>query len=153
MASSAKPPAKSAAKPTRKSAVPASAKAAQAVKPAAGSKTAAAPATTEPSMRFHHSKALRAKTHAVLAALEAAPDQPRHGDAMADLVAELTEAGMDYYYLRALKLAKVGFVAEQSARLGMSGAVMLINTVSRKFIVRMDKAQLLVVARHIRELA
>ena len=72
---------------------------------------------------------------------------------MADLVAELTEAGMDYYYLRALKLAKVGFVTEQSARLGVSGAVMLINSVSRKFIVRMDKAQLLVVARHIRELA
>ena len=104
-------------------------------------------------MRFYHSKALRTKTQAVLAALEATPDQPKHGEAMADLVADLTEAGMEYYYLRALKLAQVGFVVEQSARLGMSGAVMLINSVSRKFIVRMDKAQLLVVARHIRELA
>jgi hypothetical protein len=103
-------------------------------------------------MRFYHSKALRAKTHAVLAALEAAPDHPRHGDAMADLVTELIEAGMDYSFMRALKQAQVGFVAEQSARIGMSGAVKLISSVNRKFIVRMNKHQLLVVAQHIREL-
>jgi hypothetical protein len=60
---------------------------------------------------------------------------------------------MNYYYLRALKDAQVGFVVEQSARLAMSGAVKLISSVSRKFIVRMDNAQLLVVARHIRHLA
>ena len=77
----------------------------------------------------------------------------RDRDTLADLVAELTESGMSYYYLRALKLAKAGFVVEQSARLGMSGAVKLITSVTRKFIVRMDSAQLLVVSRHIRELA
>ena len=71
----------------------------------------------------------------------------------ADLVAELTEAGMDYYFIKPLKLAQVGFVGEQSARLGMSGAVKLISSVSRNYIVRMDKTQLLVVARYIRELA
>jgi hypothetical protein len=109
-------------------------------------------AAAEPSMRFYHSKALRAKTHSVLAALESAPDHPRHGAAMADLVTELIEAGMDYYFMRALKRAQVGFVAEQSARLGMSGAVKLISSVNRKFIVRMDKHQLLIVAQHIREL-
>jgi hypothetical protein len=36
--------------------------------------------------------------------------------------------------------------------MGMSGAVKLISSVNRKFIVRMDKDQLLVVAQHIREL-
>ncbi len=112
----------------------------------------ASSAAVEPSMRFYHSKALRAKTHAVLEALEAAPDHPRHGDALADLVSELIEAGMDYYFMRALKQAQVGFVAEQSARIGMSGAIKLISSVNRKFIVRMDKHQLLVVAQHIREL-
>ena len=68
-------------------------------------------------------------------------------------MAELTGAGMDYYFLRPLRLAQVGFVAEQSARLGMSGAVKLISSVSRKFIVRMDREQLLVVAMHLRALA
>jgi hypothetical protein len=46
----------------------------------------------------------------------------------------------------------MGFVAEQSARMGLSGAVKLISSVSRKFIVRMDQHQLLIVAQHIREL-
>jgi hypothetical protein len=103
-------------------------------------------------MRFHHSKALRSKTNSLLSAIAAQPDHPAHGDAMADLVGELVEAGMDYYFLRALKMAEVGFITEQSARLGMSGAVKLINSVSRKFIVRMDSAQLQVVATHIRSL-
>lgn len=126
-------------------------------KPAA--KTAKAPASkasaagTEPSLRFHHSKALRARTEAVLGALEKSPDQGNHADAMADLVADLVEAGMDYYFMRALKQADVGFLKEQSARLGITGAVTLINSVSRKFIVRMDSAQLLAVAAHMRSLA
>ncbi|MBK7767023.1 MAG: hypothetical protein IPI44_13375 [Sulfuritalea sp.] len=107
----------------------------------------------EPFMRFYHSDKLRARTLAVLSALEEASDPEEHRDSLADLVVELTESGMDYYFLRALKLAKAGFLVEQSARLGMSGAVKLIGTVSRKFIGRMDSAQLLVVSRHIRELA
>jgi hypothetical protein len=141
---------KSAVKPASKSAV----KKPLAKKPAAAPAKvpAASKAAAEPSMRFYHSRALREKTHAVLEALEAAPGHPRHGDALADLVTELIEAGMDYYFMRALKQAKVGFVTEQSARMGMSGAVKLISSVNRKFIVRMDKDQLLVVAQHIREL-
>jgi hypothetical protein len=111
-----------------------------------------AKASSEPSLRFYHSRELRAKTNAVLGALEASPDHAQHGESMADLVNELIEAGMDYYFLRALKKAQMGFVTEQSARLGMSGAVKLISSVSRKFIVRMDKDQLLVVASHIRQL-
>lgn len=113
---------------------------------------ARAVASQEPSLRFYHSKALRKRTDAVLSALEAVPEEPHHADAVADLVAELVDAGMDYYFLVPLKQAEVGFLKEQSARLGMTGAVTLINSVSRKFIVRMDSAQLLVVASHIRSL-
>lgn len=107
----------------------------------------------EPSLRFYHSQALRQKTDVVLNALEAHPSKRNHGEAIADLVTELIDAGMDYYFLKALKEADVGFVAEQSARLGMSGAVKLISSVSRKFITRMDHVQLLVVATHIRALS
>jgi hypothetical protein len=120
---------------------------------AAKSKLSRGSTTAEPSLRFHHSKELRAKTLAVLAALEAAPDHAKHRPALADLVAELTEAGMDYYYMRALRIAQVGFVGEQSARLGISSAAKLIGSVSRKYIMGMDQDQLLIVARHIRELA
>ena len=88
----------------------------------------------------------------MLEALEAAPEYPGHAEAMAQVVSELVEAGMDYYFMRALRQADVGFVAEQTARVGVSGAITLVNSMSRKYIVRMGSAQLLVVARHIREL-
>lgn len=112
----------------------------------------ASTASAKPFVRFYHAPALRDKMHATLNALEQAPDPEKHRDALADLVAEMTQSGMDYYFLKALKSAKVGFMVEQSARLGMSGAVKVITSVSRKFIVRMDAAQLTVVSRHIREL-
>ena len=76
-----------------------------------------------PSLRFHHSDALQARMHAVLDALETAEDPEDHRGALADLVAELTESGMDYYYMRALKLSNAGFVAQRSAGVGISGAV------------------------------
>ncbi|MQM32825.1 MAG: hypothetical protein CRU78_20985 [Candidatus Accumulibacter phosphatis] len=114
---------------------------------------AKASTSTQPSLRFYHSEALREKTDTVLSALETRPTEPRHGEAIADLVTELIDAGMDYYFLKPLKQAEVGFVAEQSARLGISGAVKLLSSVSRKFLTRMDHAQLLVVAKHLRTLA
>lgn len=128
--------------------------------PAVGARRTISPATrpvraaaaARPSLRFHYPESLRAKTHAVLEALEAGPEHPGHAEAMAQVVSELVEAGMDYYFMRALRQADVGFVAEQTARVGMSGALTLVNSMSRKYIVRMGSAQLLVVARHIREL-
>jgi hypothetical protein len=106
-----------------------------------------------PSLRFHHSEELQARMLAVLSDIEKSPDPEEHRSDLADLVAELTESGMDFYYLRALRLAGSGYVAQQSARLGMSGAVKMIGSVSRRFIMGMDKARLLSVAAHIRSLA
>ncbi len=115
--------------------------------------TAPKQAAHEPSMRFYLSKALHQKMDDVLSALEAHPARKNHGEAVSDLVSDLIDAGMDYYFLKPLKVADVGFVAEQSARLGMTGAVTLIGSVSRKFLTRMDHAQLMVVATHMRSLA
>jgi hypothetical protein len=49
----------------------------------------------------------------------------------------------DGYFMQPLKLAKPGFVAEQSASLGMVGAQQVLRTVIRRVIGRMDGAQLL----------
>jgi hypothetical protein len=124
-----------------------------AVPAAKTARAAKASAAHEPSMRFYHSQSLRQKTDEVLSALEAHPGRKNHGEALSDLVSDLIDAGMDYYFLKALKAADVGFVTEQSARLGMSGAVKLISSVSSKFLARMDHAQLMVVATHIRSLS
>jgi hypothetical protein len=59
-----------------------------------------APARTRaaglPFLRFYHSKQLREKTEFVLAAVETESHHAKHTDAVADLVTELIEAGMDY---------------------------------------------------------
>lgn len=106
-----------------------------------------------PSLRFHQSAESAAAMRAMLTALEEADDPEAHREALADLVAELTESGMDYYYLRALKLSNAGQLTQQSAKLGLAGAAKMISSVSRRFIMRMNGEELLAVAGHIRSLA
>lgn len=79
----------------------------------------------------------------VVEALEQAENPVAHADALADLVVELTNAGLDAYFMQPLKLAKPGFVVEQTASLGMVGVQQLMGTVIRRVIVRMDGGQLL----------
>jgi hypothetical protein len=106
----------------------------------------------KPSLRFFHSENLRAKTLEVLTTLEKAKNSTQHRGALADLVVELTRSGLDYYYLRPLKLAKVGFFTEQTANLGMAGTTQVLGAVIRNIIGSMDNPQLLAVCSYIRQL-
>ena len=65
---------------------------------------------------------------------------------------ELTNAGLDYYFMKQLKLAKPGFLVEQSANLGMAGTQQVMGSVIRQVIGRMDSPQLLSVCGSIRQL-
>jgi hypothetical protein len=96
--------------------------------------------------------ALRKKTLVLLSALERAQDATTHRDALASLVVELTSGGMDYYFIKPLKLAKPGFVVEQSAKLGMTGVQQVMGSVIRQIIGRMDGPQLISVCGSIRQL-
>ena len=108
--------------------------------------------SSQPFLRFYHSESLRAKTLAVLATLEKAKDSTQHRGALADIVVELTDSGMEYYFLRPLKLAKTGFFVESSANVGMAATISVLASVIRNIIGRMDKAQLLTVCSYIRQL-
>src|ERR1035437_2724804 len=92
---------KSTVNATSKHAVATSNKLVRTAQPLTGTKTSTRRATAEPSLRFFLSQELRDKTDQVLTALETRPDHSSHGGAMADLVNELIEAGMDYYFLKA----------------------------------------------------
>ena len=105
-----------------------------------------------PSLRFFYSAELHAKTIDLLDTLEHAEDPTQHSDALGDLVVELTDTGMDYYFLKPLRLVQVGFVVQQSANLGMAGAVRIIASVIRNIIGRMDKDQLLAICGYMRQL-
>jgi hypothetical protein len=58
---------------------------------------------------------------------------------------------MDNYFMEPLKLSKTGFITEQSASLGMAGAVQVLSSVSRTIIGGMDSPQLLSVCGSIRK--
>ena len=61
-------------------------------------------------------------------------------------------AGMDYYFMRPLRLSKPGFLVQQSANVGMAGAQQVMGSVLRNIIGRMDGPQVLSVCGSIREL-
>lgn len=80
-----------------------------------GERTCRSPPTTaphpaKPFLRFYHPSALRTSTLTVLTTVETAEDSTRHRNALSDVVLELTDHGLDYYFLAPLAVAKVGFV-------------------------------------------
>ena len=139
-------PAKKPAAPTTGQPAP------QANEPAQKSAPPAAPHPAKPFLRFYHPSALRTSTLTVLTTVEQAEDSTRHRNALSDVVLELTDHGLDYYFLAPLTVAKVGFVAEQSARMGMSGVKRMMAPVIRNVIGHMDKHQLISICTHIRQL-
>lgn len=116
------------------------------------SNAAAADSSSKPFLRFFHSEALRAKTLTILSKVETAADSTRYRQTLSDLVIELTQSGLDYYFIRPLKQARVGFVVEQSAAVALSGAVRVMAGVIQSIIGRMDRPQLLLVCSSIREM-
>ncbi len=105
-----------------------------------------------PYLRFYHSAELRDKTLAIVRTIERASDPGRHRNALADVVMELTDSGLHYYFLRPLDLAKVNFVIKQSAHLGVGSVMRIMGPVVHNIIGMMDKQQLLTVCGHIRAL-
>ncbi len=109
-------------------------------------------APSKPFLRFYHSEGLRKKTLALLDTIEQAEEATTHRDALSNLVVELTQSGMDYFFMNPLKLAKPGFVVEQSAKLGLAGVQQVMGSVVRKIIGRMNSPQLISVCGSIRQL-
>ena len=120
-------------------------------KPAPKRVTPPATAASGPFLRFHHSEALRKKTLALLGAIEKADDPMAHREALSELVVELTNSGLDAFFIKPLKHAKAGFIVEQSANLGMKGVQQVMASVVRKIIGRMGGPQLLSVSASIRQ--
>ena len=84
--------------------------------------------------------------------MERDPDPTQHAAALSSLVVDLTEAGFDYYFLKPLAQAKAGFVARQTAGLGMAGALRVMSPLIRSILGGANAAQLHVITRHIRHL-
>ena len=110
----------------------------------------AAEPVAKPFLRFHHSHELRVKTLEILVTVESAEKATAYSGVLTQLVLELTDHGMDQYFLQSLKATKANFVVQQSAALGLAGVQKVMGTVIRNILGRMDDRQLLVVCSSIR---
>jgi len=108
--------------------------------------------SSQPFLRFYYSEGLHKRTLSVLERLEGARDATAHRDALADVVVELANSGLDYYFMKPLKHAKAGFILEKSASLGMAATQQVLASVIRQIIGRMESPQLLSVCGSIRQL-
>lgn len=106
---------------------------------------------SRPSLRFYHSHELRVKTLDILVMVENAEKATAHAGELTELVLELTDHGMDQYFLQSLKATKANFVVQQSAALGLAGVQKVMGTVIRNMLGRMDDRQLLSVCGSIRQ--
>jgi hypothetical protein len=105
--------------------------------------------TQKTSLRFPLPAALRARTLKILTKLDGDPDPTRHTEDLCALVLTLTESGMDHYFLKAVADARLGFVARQTASLGVAGAVRVMAPIVRSVLGGADAEQLKAVSKHI----
>ena len=108
--------------------------------------------TSKPQIRFILSEELREKIIEVLDTLEQKEDPTQYRETLANLVVELTNTGIDYFFIKPLELAKVGFMTQKSATLGMAASRRVISPIIRRIIGGMDKSQLLIICSYIRQL-
>jgi hypothetical protein len=106
----------------------------------------------KPYIRFTHSKALRKRTLKVLDAIDKDSDPTPHRGALSDLVVELTETGLQFFFLDIVGKLKMGIVVKQTANMGIGGVLRIMAPTIRNIVGRMDKRQLRQVSRYIRQM-
>ena len=94
------------------------------------------PPTPKPYYKFTHSKPLRKKTLKILDAIDTDDDPTEHRTDLSDNIAELCDTGMKYFFLDPLAKLKMGFVVEQSAKLGVTSALRVMGPTVRQVIGR-----------------
>lgn len=104
------------------------------------------------SCRFYLSEPLSRRVDAVLAEIDSTEDACEHRDALSAIVVELTNEGLDYYFTGSLVAARVGFIVQQSANLGLAGVKQVMAPVIKKVIARLDHEQLVSISGSIRTL-
>ena len=95
---------------------------------------------------FELSPELLARTEAIIDKLRSAEDRRARLQELIAVVLELTETGLDAYYLKPLELAEVGFASRSAAKVGVAAAGKGIPVIVRKVLGKMSDEQLLTVA-------
>ena len=108
---------------------------------------------TQPVTRlsFPLSEELRQQTVETLAKLRESSDRRKHIPLLSNLISDLTETGLEYYFVHSLKQAGVGLIGVSTAKLGIASTSKGIPVVMNKVVGLMSDNQLLAVADFIEE--
>ncbi len=110
------------------------------------------PASPKPHIKFTHTKAMRKRTLSILDAIEEEDDPIEYREDLADIIVELSETGLHFFFLAPLSKLKMGFVVNQSANLGISGCMRVLGPTVRNIVGRMDKKQMRTVSKEMRRM-
>ena len=101
---------------------------------------------------FRISPDVLARAEAALEAVREDPGEEAGRAALLGVVLELTERGMDFYYLEPLRRARAGTVVTSAARLGIAAAGRGIPPIVRRVVSSLDDEQLLAIADFVDEI-
>jgi hypothetical protein len=101
---------------------------------------------------FRISPELMARAEATLQAVRQNPEHPPHVQDLVAVILELTENGLDYYFLEPLRRMRVGAMGMTTARLGIAAAGRSIQAIVRRVLSSLNEEQILSIAEFVDEL-
>ena len=101
---------------------------------------------------FRISPELMERAQAALRAVREDPSDEDEVNALLEVILELTDHGMDFYYLEPLRRARAGTITTTAARVGLAAAGRGIPAIIRRVISSLDEGQLLSIADFVDEI-
>ena len=95
-----------------------------------------------PSVRFHLPQTQHAETLEAIDTIVADAKPRDYSIALGDMVVELTQAGLNYYFGQALRQADAGFVLTKSADVGLAATLKVIAPMIRNVIGQLNDQQI-----------
>ena len=101
---------------------------------------------------FRISPELMEQAQAALRAVREDPSDEDRLGALVEVILELTDRGMDFYYMEPLRRAQVGAITASAARLGLAAASRGIPAIIRRVVSSLDEEQVLSIAGFVDEI-
>ena len=95
---------------------------------------------------FEISAELMAEARSAVAAVRRDPSHKPNVEALVEIVLELTDRGLDFYFLEPLRRARAGAMSTSTAKLGIAAAGRGIPPIIRRVISSLDEDQILAIA-------
>ncbi len=101
---------------------------------------------------FRISPELMERAQAALQAVREDPSDEVRVETLVEVILELTDRGMDFYYLEPLRRAQTGPITTSAARLGLAAAARGIPAIIRRVVSSLDEEQVLSIAGFVDEI-